>query len=350
MILLCLIIIGMTPFTAAFAESEWWQNPAERYLEAYKEYTAAPAVLGDNDIRHFVYFARSRELLDDHPLLYIDGFRGAQIMYSWRELEPDENRYDFTAIIEDLEYLEAHGKKLFIQLQDASFYNRNIPVPDYLLSDQYDGGMTPQQEDSGEAQGWVAMRWNPGVRERFSALLSALGEQFDGRIEGINLQESSISVSIEREASFSPQLYCESLRQNMSALRQAFQKSVTMQYANFMPGEWLPWEDQGYLRSIYAWGEEIGVGLGAPDLMVQRKGQLNHALAMMHENEFSVPLGIAVQDGNYIGETNSDVVRSERENLVPMLHAFAEDFLNIDYMFWVHQEPYFTEDVIPCFR
>jgi len=82
--------------------------------------------------------------------------------------------------------------------------------------------------------------------------------------------------------------------------------------------------------------------------MVTRKGQLNHALAMMHETDFAVPLGIAVQDGNYIGETNSEEVVSERANLVPMLHAFAEDFLKVNYMFWVNQEPYFTEDVLPC--
>ena len=122
-----------------------------------------------------------------------------------------------------------------------------------------------------------------------------------------------------------------------------------MQYANFMPGEWLPWEDNGYLKSIYQYGEEIGVGLGAPDLMVQRKGQLNHALAMMHENSYSVPLGIAVQDGNYIGLTNSDQVIGERKNLVPLLHAFAKDFLNVKYMFWVDQEPYFEQDVLSCF-
>ena len=79
-----------------------------------------------------------------------------------------------------------------------------------------------------------------------------------------------------------------------------------MQYANFMPGEWLPWEDHGYLQSVYTYGQEIGVGLGSPDLMVQRRGQLNH--------------------------------------------AFAKDFLNVKYMFWVDQEPYFSEDVIPCFK
>ncbi|NER83958.1 MAG: hypothetical protein F6K42_31330 [Leptolyngbya sp. SIO1D8] len=68
--------------------------------------------------------------------------------------------------------------------------------------------------------------------------------------------------------------------------------------------------------------------LGSPDLMVRRKGQLNHPLAIMHESKYTVPLGIAVQDGNYFGETNSDRVVTNRDNIVPLLHAFANDFLH----------------------
>jgi hypothetical protein len=125
-----------------------------------------------------------------------------------------------------------------------------------------------------------------------------------------------------------------------------------MIYANFIPGEWLPGNDKGYLRGIYQYGEEIGVGLGGPDLMVKRKGQLNHALAMMHEGNYTVPLGIAVQDGNYIGETgeiDEETKRNAHHNIVPLLHAFAKDFLKINYMFWVSQQPYFNDDVLPCF-
>ena len=47
---------------------------------------------------------------------------------------------------------------------------------------------------------------------------------------------------------------------------------------------------------------------------------------------------------------NEDVGPNERKNIVPMLHAFAKDFLKVKYMFWVNQEPYFTEDLIPCFN
>jgi len=188
-------------------------------------------------------------------------------------------------------------------------------------------------------------------------LLEALGKEFDGKIEGINLQETSIGVNAQSDSSFSDHEYLTGVKENMLALKKAFRISTTMIYANFMPGEWLPSDDKGYLRSIYQYGEKIGVGLGGPDLMVTRKAQLNHAYTLMHERHYTVPIGIAVQDGNYIAMTGADPNYSEnnraetksRKNIVPLLYAFAKDFLRVRYMFWVNQEPYFKEDVIPCF-
>jgi len=325
-----------------------WDNPADRYATAHEAYADAACPIADDGIKHFVYFSRDRDAIRDHAMLSKDSFAGAQIMYSWRQLEPSEGQYDFSALEADVDYLAGYGKKLFIQLQDASFSPEHRPVPDYLLTDKYDGGVTAQYAEDGEIEGWVAKRWNSQVQTRLAALLAALGAEFDGRIEGINLQETAIGVSPETDASFSPDRYVDALKASMLALKASFPKSVTMLYANFMPGEWLPWEDRGYLRGLYQFGNQIGVGLGAPDLMVTKRGQLNHALAMMHEGAFNVPLGIAVQDGNYIGETGVARVVGDHENLVPMLHAFAADFLRIDYMFWVNQAPYFELDVLPC--
>ncbi|MEL6573986.1 MAG: hypothetical protein AAFQ64_20250 [Pseudomonadota bacterium] len=333
----------------ALGLAESWDNPAERYLEAHTAYDAATCPIPDDNIQHFVYFARDRGAIRGHPLLSSDRFAGAQIMYPWRELEPRRGRYDFSDIRKDLDYLAQYEKQLFIQLQDASFWHRYKPVPRYLLDDAYDGGATEQYFEDGTVDGWVAKRWSPKVRERFAALMVALGDEFDGQIAGINLQESAIGVSAETDPTFAPEAYAAGLQANMTALKAAFPTSVTMQYANFMPGEWLPWEDEGFLQGIYDHGEAIGVGLGTPDLLMERKGQLNHPLAMMHEGTFTVPLGIAIQDGNYIGATNSSAQVPDRVSLVPKLHAFAADFLEVDYMFWVNQEPYFQDDVLGCF-
>ena len=333
------------------------ENSSERYKDAYKKYIHFTCPILQDNTRHFVYFSRDRESIINHPLLFTPRFQGAQIMYSWKELEPKKGQYNFSIIKEDIAYLNKYGKKLFIQLQDATFDKRYKAVPNYLLTNEYDGGAVFQYNDDGEPEGWTAKRWNKKVQERFSKLLRALGKELNKEIEGINLQETAIGVSSKTDSSFTEASYLKGIKNNMLAVKKAFPNVTTMIYANFIPGEWLPFNDKGYLKSIYKYGEDIGVGLGGPDLMVTRKGQLNHALAQMHEGRFTVPLGIAVQDGNYISKTGADKDYKEdrdkgpkdRKNLVPMLHAFAKDFLKVSYMFWVNQEPYFEEDVVPCF-
>lgn len=334
-------------------------KPADRYKDAYKAFEHSVCPIGPDSIRHFVYFARDRELIHEHPFLKVKRLEGAQIMYAWKQLEPQRGQYDFSLIQEDYDYLLSQGKKLFIQLQDATFSIRNTGVPDYLLTPEFDGGITRQFNDQGEAEGWVAKRWNPEVRRRFALLLQALGKAFDGKAEGINLQETAIGVTSSGDSTFSPRSYLEGIKTNMLAMKKAFPRSVCLQYANFMPGEWLPRDDKGYLRAVYQFGEENGIGLGGPDLLVRRQGQLNHCLALMHESLFTVPLGIAVQDGNYTAQTGEEGTKAgqikyatgaDRENLVPMLHAFAKNFLRVNYIFWVYEEPYFSTDVIPCLR
>ena len=345
--------------TLSFAADKYvWQNPADKYLDAYKAYLDAKVPIQPSHVKHFVYFSRDRELIIEHPFLEYEQFCGAQIMYSWKQLEPQKGNYDFSLIKSDYDYLKQHNKKLFVQLQDATFNPDNKGVPAYLLTAEYDGGVIEQVED-GIIDGWIAKRWNSKVQQRFALLLAALGKEFDGKIEGINLQESSIGVTEERDPTFSNEKYVDAVKINMLSMKKAFPNSVKIQYANFMPGEWLPWEDNGYLKSIYMYGEKSGVGLGGPDLMYKRKGQLNHTIAMMHENNFTVPLGIAIQDGNYIGETGSDYTGNMEEanrivnnhkNIVPTLYEFARDFMGVDYIFWGNQAYYFEKDVLSCFE
>lgn len=353
------IVLTLIPILLSLsALGQKWENPADKYKDAYKKYLPATCPIEEDNIKHFVYFSRDRAAIIDHPFLQHTRFEGAQIMYSWRQLEPKQGEYDFSILREDYQYLLKHNKQLFIQLQDVTFNPVYKAVPNYLLAEEYAGGAVEQYDDRGKAEGWVSKRWNEAVQARFKLLLIALGKEFDGKIEGINLQETSIGVSQKTASDFTEEKYVAGIKANMLALKQAFPTSTTMIYANFVPGEWLPWDDKGYLRGIYAYGEEIGVGLGAPDLLIRRKGQLNNPLTMMHEEEYSVPLGIAIQDGNYVGKTGADEDYAEekdlgnknRSNRVPLLHAFAQDFLKVNYMFWVNQAPYFEEDVLSCFE
>ena len=44
-------------------------NPSVRYADAYKKYFDAECPIEASEIKHFVYFARDREAIHDHPLL-----------------------------------------------------------------------------------------------------------------------------------------------------------------------------------------------------------------------------------------------------------------------------------------
>ena len=127
---------------------------------------------------HFVFFGLERERIKEPSFLQTDAFVGAQLKYTWRELEPDKDAYEVDLILRDLAFLQSHGKKLYIQIQDVSFSRQRVNVPEYLRTDpKYGGGaeLMLEFEDESETEpvpeGWVARRWDPAVHERFAKLL-----------------------------------------------------------------------------------------------------------------------------------------------------------------------------------
>ena len=92
------------------------------------------------------------------------------------------------------------------------------------------------------------------MQERFGKLLAALGKEFDGKITGINLPETSVDFGVSGKLypdGFTPRIYRAAIITNMVFLKRAFPRSIAMQYANLMPGEWLPEDDHGLLARVY---------------------------------------------------------------------------------------------------
>jgi hypothetical protein len=300
-------------------------------------------------VQHYLFVNVDRARIHDPAFLRDPSFAGAQIKYTWRGLEPEKDRYDFSEIREDLAVLSEHGKRLFIQLQDVSFQESIVNVPQYLRDDPaYRGGahLAVLDKTKGTRGGWVPRRWDPLVRRRFHELLGELGREFDGKIEGINLAETAIDIGEPFPEGYSHTAYRDGILENMTALKKAFPRSVAMIYANFMPGEWLPGEDRGYLRSVYAHARKSGVAVGAPDLLPYRKGQINHAYKLMPELAEAVPRGIAIQEGNY---SHTNPATGDRVKMSELL-AFARDRLKVNYMFWFPEEPFFSSEVLPALR
>ncbi len=194
--------------------------------------------------------------------------------------------------------------------------------------------------------GWVARRWDPTVRGRFSDLFLALAKEFDGRIAGINLPETSIGFGRSgnyHPAGYSYDAYLESILDLMSSARRAFRESDVIIYANFMPGEELPSRDHGYLRSVYEHADRIGAGVGGPDLLPHRWFQRQNSLPLIAQRAPGTVAGVAVQYGN-LDDVNRET--GERVN-VEELVRFATDELHLDYIFWGTQEPHLTAEIYP---
>jgi hypothetical protein len=313
----------------------------------------APETRNVETPKNFIYFGRDRSRISETEFLETETIIGAQLKYTWPELEPERDRYDLGPILEDLAFLEQHGKALFVQLQDVSFEEKIVNVPDYLRSDPAFGGGVARQysfEDDDEtipiAEGWVARRWDPPVRARFIKLLQVLGQELDGRIEGLNLPETSIGFGDSGEfhpAGFTYQNYYESIKDLMSAARESFPRSHVIQYANFMPGEELPDNDQGYLRGVYEHADSIGAGVGGPDLLPHRWFQRVNSYALIQGRSPSTVAGVAVQWGNL---EDKNPATGERVT-VGELYEFARDDLRVDYIFWGTQEPYYSDEILP---
>jgi len=302
---------------------------------------------------NYIYFGLDRSRTSEAWFLSTPAIIGAQLKYTWRELEPERDRYEFGEITRDLAFLEEHGKQLFIQLQDVSFEEGRINVPEYLLTDPtFHGGAALKYEFEDEdanipvIDGWVARRWDSTVIERFDNLFRALAEEFDGRIAGLNLAETSIGFGGSGKfhpPGFSFDAYFEGIKELMSSARRAFHESDVIIYANFMPGEELPDEDSGYLKGVYEHANRIGCGVGGPDLLPQRWFQRHNSLPLIAQRASGSIAGMAVQHGNLEDRNRTTGARVT----VQELYEYARDELRLNYIFWGIQEPYLSSDIVP---
>jgi len=283
---------------------------------------------------NFLYVGAG-ELQRIQGLLARPDIAGVQVVYSWRLLERGKNEYDFSAVERDLAATKAAGKGLFIQIQDRFFSPEARNVPDYLMKEQgYGGGLAPQADNAGEGQpegmGWVAMQWNPAVRERYQSLLKALAGQFDGRVAGVNLPETAVDIDRKRDKTgFSCDAYFEAEMENMAAARAAFSNAHVVQYVNFWPCEWQ--NERGYMERLFKYAAEHGIGLGGPDIVPYRKAQMKNAYPFFNQYKGRLELvAMAVQEPTLTYTNPKTGKHFTKEEFI----GFASAYLGADIIFW----------------
>lgn len=273
---------------------------------------------------------------------------GAQIVYTWNELEPKKGVYDFSRIENDMRFLSSIHKKLFIQLQDRSFQPDLYYVPDYLRNEEiYHGGVAMQYDFPGEGkpitEGWVARVWDPAVRDRFQLLIKKLSEQFDGKIYGINFPETAVDFDPNNlPEGFTPDKYFYAELDNVRTLRNAFHNSIVVQYVNFFPGEWN--NDHNYMSRLFSYAIKNKIGLGGPDVVPYRKSHMNNSYPFFHKYGDKISeVGMAIQEPDYTYKkpgTDDYYTFSD-------FYTFTQDYLGASILFWNIQEPFLSNQLIP---
>lgn len=292
-------------------------------------------------LRHFVYLGQD-DLDAALPILDRPDIAGAQVMYIWRNLEPSRGAYDFSMIEHDLALTRARGKGMFVEVLDRFFTPAGRHLPQYMLDEpEYGGGLARQYDDSRPGQawtpaGWVARQWDPEVRARFQALLAALAAQFDGRIEGIILTETAITV--DRDAppeGYTCDAYFDAERENALFARRAFRRSQVVQYVNFWPCGWN--NAHGYMSRFFDFAAANHIGVGGPDIVPNRPGQMANSYPFIRAFRDRVPVvAMAIQEPTleYLNPaTGRPFTREEFE-------TFAINYLGVDVIFWSRDSPW----------
>lgn len=314
---------------------------ASRLLAAFVLFSSLQdAAVAASAPGNFIYTS-SGDLEAARPLLSRPDIGGAQIVYNWRQLETAKGQYDFSAIEADLATLDGLNRKLFIQIQDRFFEPKARNVPDYLMTDkEYGGGITAQFDNPGESKpvgsGWVAQQWNPAVRQRYQALLSALAAKFDGKVYGVNLPETAIDLDPKHEPEgYSCDAYFEGELENLAFARKAFHKSKVVQYVNFWPCEWE--NDHNYMGRLFEFAAKNDVGLGGPDIVPYRKGQMKNSYPFFNKYKGKLSfVGLAVQEPTLTYRNPKTKKPFTKDEFVD----FADNYLGADIIFWSTSTPW----------
>ena len=292
-------------------------------------------------------FAGSDELERIEPLIQRPDISGVQAVYSWKSLEKTKDVYDFSRIEHDLNFLGRLNRKLFLQIQDRFFEIQDRNVPSYLLEEPvYGGGLVPQSDNPGENQpeghGWATQQWNPAVRERFQKLLTALAQKFDGRVMGINLPETAVDIDIEHDRTgFTCEKYFAAEIENLAFARKVFRKSHVVQYVNFWPCGWA--DEHGFLSRTFEFAEENHVGLGGPDIVPYRPGQMKNSYPFFNRYKGRLELVAMAVQGPTLTYTNP---KTGRKFTHDEFVDFAENYLGVKIIFWSTSAPWLREPSI----
>jgi hypothetical protein len=263
--------------------------------------------------------------------------------YTWRELEPSFDRYDFSAVAAHLALLEGTGRQLVALVIDKSFQDERY-TPDYLWNEH-----TLPVNSIATGLGYVSKRWDPYVMVRMNKLFAELGAAFDThpRFEGVALSESALGVDSEvlQAEGYTAARYRDSLIDVLRSINASMPRSRVFWYGNF-----IPWGQQ-YLHDIANAVGSQGVALGGPDVLPDDWALENLAYPMLRAQPPNVIRFNSVQFVSYRHEHLDPEAATKYWTPRELIH-FARDDLKVRYLFWnrmVHPKPADSYGILDAF-
>lgn len=248
------------------------------------------------------------------------GMVGIMKRYTWRQLEPVADSYDFSELQSDLQWAQARGVRLIAMIEDKTFTSEHA-TPDYLnaYSVRNSGG------------GYSTLRWHPYVVSRMNLLLQALG-RFDANpaLEGIATQETALSLpaSTLDAYGYTPEKYRDAYLSILNTASASFPTSRIFWFMNYFP------RNQSYVGSIATAMIGKGVVMGGPDVLPDDQTLLTMAYPYYDQFQGKLPLFGQIEDICY-NHLHATAGYSTKYWTPAESFRFARDDLHVNYMLWV---------------
>jgi hypothetical protein len=104
---------------------------------------------------------------------------------------------------------------------------------------------------------------------------------------------------------------------------------------NFWPCSW--GDERGYFKRFFEIAAQEHIGVGGPDIVPNRPGQMKNSYPFFNRYKDKVPLvAMAVQDATLTYINPATKRQFTHEEFV----AFARDYLGVDVIFWDVSSPW----------
>jgi hypothetical protein len=250
------------------------------------------------------------------------GMRGIMKRYKWRDLEPTKGNYTLTEMKSDLDFAHSYGMQFLILIEDKTFSDRDIVMPDYLLP------YAPYNHEKGR----TAVRWNLTVENRYKMLITAIANKMGAHpaLEAIVLQETALgldSTTLDKWG-YTAQNYADSYVRVIKHINAAMPTVNTMWYANYIP------RDQSRIGNVLDRTRYNNVILGNPDVWPANETLVRMSYPFYDKYQWQVPLMAQIEQPCYF-QLHSGSGWSTKYWTMRELFDYGKNKMHLDYFVWV---------------